>query len=254
MLLVVDIGNSSIKAAVFDAGRIIKILTLDSDKNADKNSYSSEFLKKFRDSNIDECVIISVVEELNKTIKFACDKAFGIDSVILDTESSDKIKIDAKEPKSVGMDRLANVYAVMSCPLPAIVVDIGTAITFDILSENREFLGGLIMPGVNMSLNSLACGTSKLPKIAPKSSVAAIGKNTEECILSGVVRGSASAIDGLLRQSIGELGDCKTIILTGGQAELVSKYMEHSFDAIDKNLTLKGVEKMYRLSKKRTGV
>ena len=228
MFLAIDIGNSKITTALFD---------------------KDIFSKKFVGYEIAECAIISVVNNIDKVIKKACDMAFGINSVILDIESASEIKIAGTNPKSAGMDRLANVYAVSDMPLPAIVVDMGTAITFDILNKNKEFIGGIIMPGINMSLKGLAEGTSKLPEINAQEISFAIGNNTETCILSGVIRGAASAIDGLLEQCIEELGECKTIVLTGGQSDLISKYMKHQFDYLDKNLTMLGIKKIYQINR-----
>lgn len=245
MFLAVDIGNTRIKIAVFDKNKIIK--TFDYETLENERLYKHKFEEISTCFDITDCAIISVVEGLEHKIKEACDKVFGIKSLILNTESSCEIKIAGSNPKSAGMDRLANVYAIINKPLPAIVVDIGTAITFDILSANKEFLGGVIMPGVNMSLKSLAKGTSKLPEIKVQESPFAIGNSTETCILSGVIRGTASAIDGLLEQCIEELGECRTIVLTGGQAELVSKYMKFRSFLTEKDLTMVGIKNLYEL-------
>lgn len=245
MFLAVNIGNSKVNMAVFSGNEIVKTFSIDSLKDKDSDFYKNEFERIFFGTEITECAIISVVNELDNVIKMACDKAFEIDSVILKHNSAKNIEIKSGHPESAGMDRVANVAAVSDYPLPAIVVDVGTAVTFDVLSEKKEFLGGIIMPGVNMQLKSLAVGTSKLPEIEPKESPYAIGNDTETCILAGVVRGTAAAIDGLLKQCIDELGDCKTIVLTGGQAELISQYMKHSVSIKDKNWTMLGIKKMY---------
>lgn len=247
MFLAVNIGNSKINFAVFCKDKIIKTFSIDSDKNKNAYFYQTALTNEFHNYDISSCGIISVVNDLDKAIKPVCDKIFDINSVILSYKSADTVSINTNHPETVGMDRLANVYALSDSLLPAIVVDIGTAVTFDILSKEKVFLGGIIMPGVNMSLRGLHEGTSKLPEIEPKEPLKAIGNTTETCILSGVIRGTASAIDGLLEQCTEELGECETVILTGGQAELVSKYM-HTKYPIDKDLTLKGIKKIYDLS------
>ena len=152
-------------------------------------------------------------------------------------------KVD--KPYTIGADRLANVCAAAKYPLPAIVVDIGTAITFDVLDKDKNFIGGVIMPGVNMGIKALADGTSKLTEIAPDVSPSAIGNTTETCILAGVLRGTACAIDGLLAQCEDELGCKATVIMTGGQAELILKYMNRTPDYMNKNLTLEGLKHYY---------
>lgn len=247
MFLAIDIGNSRITSALIDGEKIIKTAGFDTDVNKNAEFYAGKLSDVFSGYDITDCGIISVVNNIDKAIKIACDKIFEINSVILTVEKARDIKINGNAPKSVGMDRLANVYAVKDMQLPAIVVDIGTAVTFDILSKERVFLGGIIMPGINMGLKALSDGTSKLPEIKAQESPSAIGYSTETCILSGVIRGTASAIDGLLEQCIKELGECKTIILTGGQAELISKYMKHPYNKINKDLTLLGIKRMYFL-------
>ena len=244
MLLAIDIGNSQINTVVFEDDKIIESYRFNSLRDGDVSYYETE-LQKIGNLNITDCAIISVVNGLDYVIKDVCDKVFGIKSCVLDVNSVQKISLNTDNPSSVGMDRLANVYAASDYPLPAIVVDIGTAITFDILSEKKVFLGGIIMPGVNMELKALAEGTSKLPYIEPKESPCAIGNTTETCILSGAVRGTASAIDGLLKQCIEELGGCKTVILTGGQAELISEYMNYPISFVNQYWTMLGIKKIY---------
>lgn len=247
MFLAVDIGNTRIKMAVFDKDKIVKILNFETPKDKNEIFCKNIFEDMKSCFKIIDCAIISVVDGVENTMKKVCDETFGINSVILDTESASEIKIAGPNPKSAGMDRVANAYAVINKPLPAIVVDIGTAITFDILSADKEFLGGVIMPGINMGLKSLCEDTSKLPKITAKDSPHAIGNSTETCILSGVIRGTASAIDGLLEQCIEELGDCKTVVLTGGQSELISKYINFDSFIIEKDLTMVGIKNLYEL-------
>lgn len=246
MLLAIDIGNSTVNSAVFDGDNIVKYTRFESNKS--KDFYLREFKTEFQNVKITECAIISVVNGLDCVIKEVCNQIFDINSKVLDVENAKEIKINTENPETVGMDRLANIFAVSDLPLPAIIVDIGTAITFDILSKDKEFLGGVIMPGINMSLKALASETSKLPLIKPRKSPNVIGNDTETCILSGVIRGTACAIDGLLEQCKKELEECRTVVLTGGQAELVSEYMTSEFDFLDRDLTLSGIKKMYNLS------
>ena len=246
MLLVIDIGNSSVSSAVFEGDNIVKYARFES--NMLKDVYLQEFKAEFQNTKITDCAIISVVDGLDYIVKDVCDNVFGVNSRILNITDTKKIKINTNKPETVGMDRIANVYAVLNLPLPAIVVDIGTAITFDILSKDKEFLGGIIMPGINMSLKALAEGTSKLTLIEPTASPNVIGNDTESCILSGVIRGTATAIDGLLEQCMKELGNCKTVVLTGGQSELVSKYMSFPYNVFNQDWTMYGIKKMYELS------
>jgi type III pantothenate kinase len=200
--------------------------------------------------NIKSCVIGSVFEELNLTIKQAIDNVFNINSILITKNSKFGIDFLLKNSETAGIDRIANaVYAKENYKLPAIIVDIGTAITFDVVSKDKIFLGGAIMPGINMQLDALFKNTSKLPQVEPKFSEKAIGNSTEDAILSGVMRGIACAVEGLIKQCEIELSNKVTIIATGGQCELIAKYLSRKFDFVDKAITLKGLKIFYELNK-----
>ena len=151
----------------------------------------------------------------------------------------------------VGADRIANVVAAVNKyhDKSVIVIDFGTATTFDIVNSKKEFCGGIIIPGLKTQLKSLFLGTSKLPQIELGDSPKALGTTTEEAILAGVVRGSACAIDGLIEHCERELGEKAIIILTGGYSRLVSKYMKHPFDESNPILTLEGLRDIYCMNK-----
>ncbi|MBQ9688143.1 type III pantothenate kinase, partial [bacterium] len=132
---------------------------------------------------------------------------------------------------------------------PCIVIDFGTAISFDVVNSNGEFLGGVIAPGLRLQVNALNKFTSKLPKIEMSISNAAIGNNTTEAILSGVIRGTACMIDGLIKQCEAELGEKAVIVATGGYSGLISNYLSQPFDFINPTLTLEGLRILYNLNK-----
>ncbi len=250
MLLSVDIGNTNITLGVFDGDSLVETFRLASDKDLEQSEYEVLFRTLLKDFNIDRCVIGSVVEELSSVIKRVCDNVFLLDSFLLNVNSDYGMKIALKNPAEIGADRIANAYgAKVKYPLPAIVVDIGTATTFDIVSKNGEFLGGVIMLGLNLQFKALNTNTSKLPKIDAAISEKAIGDSTENALLSGVIRGSASAIEGLIHQCELELGEKATIIATGGNSRLISEYMFRSFDFVDPSLTLEGLKLLYELNR-----
>lgn len=253
MLLSVDIGNTNITLGIFDKDTLVKTFRLASDRDLSQSEYELLLNTLCKDFVIEHCVIGSVVEELNLVIKKACDNVFELDSFLLKHGINYGMNIALKNPKEVGADRIANAYgAKLKYSLPAIVVDIGTATTFDIVSKNGEFLGGVIMPGLNLQFKSLNLNTSKLPRIEAGLSEKAIGDSTENALLSGIMRGSASAIEGLIHQCELELGEKATIIATGGQSRLLSEYMFRSFDYIDPHLTLEGLKMLYELNRVKT--
>lgn len=239
MKLVADIGNTSITFAIFDGENIIKKFRLPSRISESPEGYKRE-LKNNIDSEIDKCIIISVVEGLEITLKKACDELLGVNSKIFSSADALDIKLAVAHPETVGADRIANAKVVSEkYSLPAIVVDLGTATTFDIVSKEKEFFGGIILAGLDMQLRALNQFTSKLPKYNVKKSEKAIGVDTETAILSGVIRGSAAAIDGLIAQCEEEMGEKATVVLTGGYSEFISEYMTRKPDFIDADLTLR---------------
>jgi type III pantothenate kinase len=250
MLLVVDIGNTNITLGIFNDECLIDTLRLISDENFTIKEYEMLLKSLCEKYNIKSCVIGSVFEELNLTIKQAIDNVFNINSILITKNSKFGIDFLLKNSETAGIDRIANaVYAKENYKLPAIIVDIGTAITLDVVSKDKIFLGGAIMPGINMQLDALFKNTSKLPQVEPKFSEKAIGNSTEDAILSGVMRGIACAVEGLIKQCEIELSNKTTIIATGGQCELIAKYLSRKFDFVDKAITLKGLKIFYELNK-----
>lgn len=248
MILSVDIGNTNITLGIFDKEILIETFRLSSNKDLPQKEYELLLSTLLKNYKIDHCVIGSVVKELGSVLKKACDNVFNIDTLLFDNLNSDfDMNIRLKNPLEVGADRIANAYAAKNkYKLPVIVVDIGTATTFDIVSKNGDFLGGVIMPGLNLQFKSLNTNTSKLPKIDIGISEKAIGDSTENAILSGIIRGSASAIEGLIHQCELELGEKATIVATGGHSKLVSEYMFRKFDYVDQSLTLEGFKLLYQ--------
>ena len=251
MLLVLDIGNTNITVGLFEKSTLVKTFRLISDLELNKSYYEKEFDKYLRNYKINFCMIGSVVEGLGENLKVFCDEIFGIETFLFTTKSSTGVTLDVAVPSSVGVDRIANAYASYKLyPQPSIVVDSGSATTFDMVSNDGRFFGGIIMPGMNMQLNSLCEKTSKLPKIEIEEIDKVIGNDTKTCILSGVVRGQVCAIDGLIEECEKELGQKATVILTGGLSSLISKYLKRKADFVNENLTLEGFKFLYELNKK----
>lgn len=249
MLLVLDVGNTNITLGIYDGDKIIETFRLVSDKNFSTNDYEKSLKELLSEYEIKECVIGSVVEELDERLKEACNRAFGIETFVFKSTLKTGVELDVTNPETVGADRIANAYAAKKLySTPCIVVDLGSATTFDILSKEGKFFGGVIMPGVNMQLNSLCEKTSKLPKIEPEKISKAIGMDTKTCILSGVIRGHACAIEGLISQCEEEFGEKVTVIATGGLSNLISEYMKRGFDYINPTLTLDGFKLLHELN------
>jgi len=249
MLLTIDIGNTSIKLGVFDDNALIEEFRLASDKELSQDEYEVLLKTLFKQYSIKGCIIASVVEELNNKFEGAIKNIFSFQPLFLSSELNTGIKIKLKNPKEAGADRIANACAAyINYKKPCIVIDFGTAISFDIINSNGEFIGGIIAPGLKLQMNALNKFTSKLPKIDIAISNSAIGNNTNEAILSGVIRGTACMIDGLIKQCEAELGASATIIATGGYSGLIANYLSRPFDFINPTLTLEGLKILYNLN------
>ena len=249
MLLTIDVGNTSTSLGIFDKDKLIKKLCISSDRKNTTQDYERVFSEIKSEFDVRDCILASVVDELTNIIKTSADKVFGINSLNItpDINTGNTLKMPYKA--GMGADRIVNAYwASTNCKKPVIVVDMGTATTFDIINKNGEFIGGIIAAGIKMQLKALHEFTSKLPELEPEKSEYAMGTDTQSAIMSGIIRGSAYAIDGLIKNCEEELGEKATIVATGGFCELISEYTERKFDSINPDLTLDGLRLLYELN------
>ena len=249
MLLTVDIGNTNITLGLFEKDEFQKEFRLASDRDLEQSEYENLLQTIFKDYCIDSCVIGSVVNELDEKIKNALNNVFHLKPLVVSNKINCGVKIVAEESDEVGADRIANASAAANMYEGAvIVVDFGTATTFDIVNSKKEFCAGIIIPGLKTQLKSLYDKTSKLPHIEIDYSPCALAQNTKDAILAGVIRGSACAVDGLVEQCEKELGERVTLVATGGYSELISKYMKRKFDYVNPILTLEGLKYICELN------
>ncbi|MBQ6516527.1 type III pantothenate kinase [bacterium] len=250
MLLTIDVGNTSTNLGIFDKDKLIKKLRISSDRKNDADFYEKVFEGIKSEFYVSDCIIASVVDEITNSVKSAADKVFRINSlnVTPDINTGNALKMPYK--KGLGADRIVNAYwAAVNCQKPVIVVDMGTATTLDIINKNGEFIGGVIAAGIKTQLKALHDFTSKLPELEPEKSDFAMGTDTKSAIMSGVIRGSAYAIDGLIKKCEEELGKKATVVATGGYCELLSEYTQRKFDLVNPDLTLDGLRLLYELNK-----
>ncbi len=249
MLLTADIGNTSITLGLFDENALIEEFRLASDKDLSLEEYEVLLKSLFKTYTIEGCIISSVVEELNNKFQTAVKNVFNIRPIFLSAKINTGVKITMPNINEIGADRIANAAgAYILYKHPVIVIDFGTATSFDIVNSNGEFIGGVIAPGINLQLKTLNKFTSKLPRIEVAKSPSAIGTNTVDAILSGVIRGCACMIDGLVAQCEKELGEKAVIVATGGYAHYIAEYMKHPFDFINPTLTLEGLRHLYYIN------
>ena len=252
MLLVIDVGNTSISCGIFSDNNLVKKFILTSDKNRSIDEYGVIIKSILNENNIDlskikNGIIASVVVPLTEIIKGAVEKYLNINCLKLTYKINTGITYKTDNPKELGADRIANARAVKELypNQNCIVVDFGTATNFDVVSKNGEFLGGIIAPGLGISAQALNNCTSLLPKVRIEAPKQAIGRNTIDAILSGLVYGQARMIDGLLQDIENELGEEIIAIATGGYSELLSGCIKRKFDYIVPDLTLIGLKYIF---------
>ena len=238
MILAIDIRNTNITLGFFKENRLIERCAI----STSASQYLSFLRKYFNKYPIEKIIISSVEPQAAKKLKQALNKLKFYDALILGENCFVPIKNKYQIPQQAGQDRLVNAFAAVKLyGCPAIVADFGTAVTFDAVSGKGEFLGGMIFPGMEASLTYLAQRTALLPKInlsgRPKDM---LGRNTRDCMISGMIYGFSSLSDGVIRKLKQKLGKNIIAIGTGGNINLISGYCRE-FSVVDVNLTLKGL-------------
>ena len=251
MLLVVDIGNTNTNIGIFEENKLLKIYSVASCHSKTPDEYGILFssLLELSGIKIKNAVISSVVPTLEEIIKKGVQDYLGIEPYCVSHKSKLPVIINLDEPKEAGADRLANAAAAaVLYKLPAIVIDIGTATTFDIVDKNKNFLGGIIAPGPYIQAKSLSHATSKLPKLKIEAAKSAIGRNTIDAMLSGIVLGHGKMVDGMIKECEKELGEKATIIGTGGFSSMLFSSVERKADFVNKSLTLEGLKIIWEMN------
>jgi type III pantothenate kinase len=200
-------------------------------------------------AQITGAAIGSVVPALTAPLAEGVQLAFGVTAIVVDGRSALPITLDVDEPQTVGADRIINTLAASRIyNRDCVVVDLGTATTYDCITRDGVFIGGVIAPGVLTSLETLTRRTSKLPATELRAPARVIGRRTEECIRSGVLFGAADAIEGILRRIRAEwpTGRVPMVIGTGGLAAMLAPYCP-SIGAVDPDLTLRGLQMAHQL-------
>ena len=254
MLLVLDIGNTQTSFGVFKNNKLVHHWRAETQSSKTPDEYASFLLPLLNHAGIsaadcDAIAICSVVPPADESFASFCQAYLGKRPFRVSANAKLNFTLEVETPNEVGADRLANTaYAVRHLSLPSIVVDLGTATTFDVINQGKAYQGGIILPGVKMGAESLSKSTSLLPLIDVKFPDSAIGKNTITCIQSGILFGYCDAIDGLLNRLQKELGSSCEIALTGGLAPLFHSQLK-SRSRLLPDLTLEGTALIYELNR-----
>ena len=251
MIFVMDIGNTNIKAAVFEGKKLLKRWRCATDPSMTSDQYGIIMSDLFRYHelnirDIEGIMISSVVPTINFTIEHMCRDYFGKDPRILVPGMKTGLNIKYENPRELGSDRIANAVAVSTLyGGPSIFIDFGTATTYGVVSERGEFLGGAIGPGLRMMNRALSSGTAKLPSIELVVPPKVIGKTTVSNIQSGVLYGYIGSVEKIVGTMKAEIGCPQAkVIATGGMAHMV-KSNSSVIDEINPDLTLTGLRIIY---------
>ncbi len=247
MLLVLDIGNTNIGLGVYKEKDMLINWVLSTDEHKTVDEYGAILLGLFRYSHIDikgvKCIICaSVVPDLTPVFSNLSRKYFKSEALIVDSDTPGLKPILCDNPQEVGADRIVNSIAAFTLyGGPCIVVDFGTATTFDIINKKGEYLGGVIAPGVMISTDALFQRTAKLPWVEVVKPERVVGKNTVESIQSGLFYGFVGQVKGILENIQKENKSNWHIVATGGIAPLIAFEIE-TIEVINQNLTLQGLQ------------
>lgn len=250
MIIAVDIGNTNIVVGGFDEDKIIFVERISTDTSKTELEYVVQFHALIEIYNIEMeqftgAIISSVVPPLNHIIMTAIKKFFGIEPMLVGPGIKTGINILMDNPATVGSDLIVNAVAGLEkYGYPLIMIDMGTATTISVLDDKKNYIGGTIMPGVRVSHDSLVNRTSQLPKIALEAPEKVIGKNTIDCMKSGIIIGQAASMDGMIDRIWDELGYKTKVVATGGLAPRIMPNCTHDI-IVDDELTLIGLKIIY---------
>ena len=250
MILAVDIGNTNIVIGCIEQEKIYFVERVSTDISKTELEYVVEFktlldLYHIDMKDITGCIIASVVPPLNNVVKAAMEKLLHISPLLVGPGVKTGLNILMDNPGQLGSDLVVNAVAGLQYyGAPIIMIDMGTATTISVVDEKKNYIGGMILPGVKVSLESLVNRTSQLPRISLEAPKKVIGKNTIDCMKSGIVMGQAACLDGMIDRIWEELGYQTGVVATGGLAGSIVPYCKKMI-IHDNELTLKGLYIIY---------
>lgn len=254
MILAIDIGNTNIVIGCFEENSIKFTERLATNHKSTELEYAILFknvleLYSITPSQIDGGIISSVVPSLTNVIKHAMGKLSDMNILTIGPGIKTGLSILTDNPAQLGADLVVDAVACINeYPLPAAIFDLGTATTISVVDRNKNYLGTIIIPGMEVSLNSLVGGTSQLPKISLDPPKNVIGKNTVDSMKSGILNSTAAGIDGMIERIEEEIGEKLTVIATGGLAPTVIPLCKRDV-ILDDELLLKGLAIIYNKNK-----
>lgn len=251
MLLAIDMGNTQTVLGLFDGDELVHSWRMPTDRSLTEDDLHVRLLGYFQKdglslNDVDAFALAGVVPQILRAWRGVAE-ALGARIVVVGRETASVTSIDAANPAEVGADRIANATAAaLLYGAPSIVVDFGTATNIDVVDEHGAYIGGCIAPGIRISLDALTARAAKLASVSLEAPSHAIGRDTIRAVQSGTVIGAAAMAEGLVARIKDELGAPNArVIATGGLASVVATATD-VFDAVDPQLTIKGIREIYR--------
>lgn len=255
MLLAIDIGNTNLVIGCFQDNELKFKARIATDTARTSDQYGVEIKNMMeaygvRVSDIEDCIISSVVPPVFNSVRTGVWKVIGKQPLVLGPGLKTGLNIHMDVPSQVGSDRIVlAVGALAEYRAPMILMDLGTATTMEVVEPENLYVGGIIFPGVKISLDAMTSRCAQLPGISLDKPKHVIGKNTVDCMRSGMMYGTAAMIDGLVERIEEELGHPCTLIATGGMAQFITPLCKRDI-ILDKNLLLKGLNVLYHKNKR----
>ena len=250
MVFTIDIGNSNIVVGTVNRQGVLFVERMSTDHKKTELEYaillkSAMEIHGITTNEIKGCIISSVVPPVTSVINRALEKLTGEKALVVGPGIRTGLNIKIDNPAQLGSDLVVDAVAgIAEYPLPLIIIDMGTATTMSAIDAVGNYLGGVIIPGVRVALDSMVSRTAQLPRISFEAPKKAIGKNTIECMKSGSVLGSASMLDGMIDRLEEELGQDATVVATGGIAPFITPHCKQKI-VCDDTLLLKGLYLIY---------
>lgn len=256
MILAIDMGNTNIVIGGIDSEKtyFVERITTNHVKTSLEYAINIKNIFEIHDvakSQVEGAIMSSVVPPLNATLSSAVKKILGFHPMLVGSGMKTGLNIKMDNPKTVGSDMIVDaVAALKDYPCPIVVIDMGTATTMSVIDQGGNYIGGVILPGLRVSLDSLSSKTAQLPNISLDIPKKVIGKNTIDCMRSGIMYGNAGTIDGILDRMEAELGAAPSVVATGGLSRFVVPLCRHKI-IYDDALLLKGLRILYEKNAER---
>lgn len=255
MILAIDIGNTNIVVGCIDKEKTYFIERLSTVRTKTELEYAIDLktvldIYHMKRNDIEGCIISSVVPQITNVAVKAAEMILKKEVMVIGPGLKTGLNIMLDNPSEMGADRVADAVAALAeYPVPLVTVDMGTATTFSVVDEKKRYIGGMIMPGVRVSLDALVSRASQLSGISIEEPKKLIGKNTIDCMKSGILYGNAAAVDGIIDRIEEELGQKVTVIATGGMAKKIIPHCKREI-ILEEDLLLKGLLVIYEKNKK----